>query len=199
MNDYERIARVIRLLDVQPDAQPSLEELAAVAGLSQSHFHRLFRRWAGVTPKDFLQCLTAEFAKRRLRESASVIEAALDAGLSGPGRLHDLLVTLEAASPGEWKRRGAGMRVHWGFTESPFGRCSIGWNSRGICHLGFADTATDDGEPLELAEGWAAAARIRDDRNAGRQGKAIFNRPPGARARLGAFVRGTPFQVNKKS
>src|SRR5213594_2330663 len=107
MNDYERIARVIRLLDERHDAQLSLEEMAAVASLSESHFHRLFRRWAGVTPKDFLQCLTAQFAKERLRESVSVLEAALEAGLSGPGRLHDLMVTLEAASPGEWKRRGA--------------------------------------------------------------------------------------------
>ena len=102
---------------------------------------------------------------------------------------------LEAASPGEWKNRGAGTQLRWGFAESPFGRCSIGWNTRGICHLGFPDPATDDGEPLELTEGWAAAARIRDDRNARCQIKVIFNRHPGASAPLSAFVHGTPFQV----
>src|ERR1051325_6939058 len=114
MNDYERIACVIRHLDEHHGAQPSLTELAAVTGLSESHFHRLFHRWAGVTPKDFLQCLTVEFAKRRLRESASVLDAALDAGLSGPSRLHDLLVTIEAASPGEFKSGGQGLTMEWG-------------------------------------------------------------------------------------
>src|SRR2546426_9956983 len=114
MNDYERIARVIRHLDEHHANQPSLHQLAAVVGLSESHFHRLFHRWAGVTPKDFLQCLTVEHAKRRLRESASVLEAALDVGLSGPGRLHDLLVTLEAASPGEFKSGGHGLSIEWG-------------------------------------------------------------------------------------
>src|ERR1700722_7580107 len=109
MNDYERVARIIRHLDENHTAQPDLTELAACSGLSRYHFHRLFRRWAGVTPKDFLQCLTLEHAKRSLRESASVLDSALAAGLSGPGRLHDLLVTLEAASPGEYKNGGAGM------------------------------------------------------------------------------------------
>src|SRR2546428_13232690 len=95
MNDYDRIATVIRFWEHNHTGQPTLGELARTAGLSESHFHRLFHRWAGITPKDFLQCLTAEHAKQRLRESASVLDAALDAGLSGPGRLHDLLVTIE--------------------------------------------------------------------------------------------------------
>src|SRR3989442_8619137 len=117
MNDYERIARVIRHLDEHHANQPSLHQLAAVVGLGESHFHRLFHRWAGITPKDFLQCLTAEFAKRRLRESASILDTALDSGLSGPSRLHDLFVTLEAASPGEFKSMGAAIQIHWGFAE----------------------------------------------------------------------------------
>jgi AraC family transcriptional regulator of adaptative response/methylated-DNA-[protein]-cysteine methyltransferase len=195
MNDYERIAQVIRLLDKRHDAQPSLEQMAAVVGLSESHFHHLFRRWAGVTPKDFLQCLTAEFAKQRLRESTSVLEAALAAGLSGPSRLHDLMVTLEAASPGEWKSQGAGVRIHWGISESPFGRCSIAWNTRGVCHLGFLDAGRRNGEHAELTADWAAAERVRDDRNAQRQCDGIFSRAPGARTRLSALVRGTQFQV----
>src|SRR6266704_1093451 len=109
MNDYERVAAVIRHLDENHAGQPTLADLADASGLSESHFHRLFHRWAGITPKDFLQSLTLEHAKRRLRESASVLDAALDAGLSGPGRLHDLLVTLEAASPGEFKNGGHGL------------------------------------------------------------------------------------------
>jgi len=195
MNDFERIAQVIRLLDERHDAQPSLEEMAAVAGLSESHFHRLFRRWAGVTPKDFLQCLTAQFAKERLRESASVLGTALEAGLSGPGRLHDLMVTLEAASPGEWKSQGAGARIHWGLSESPFGHCSIGWNKRGICHLAFLDTVSGNGEPAELKTDWAAAERVRDDRDAQRRCDQIFSRNPGSSKQLSALVQGTPFQV----
>jgi AraC family transcriptional regulator of adaptative response/methylated-DNA-[protein]-cysteine methyltransferase len=194
VNDYERIARIIRHLDEHRATQPSLRELAAVAGLSESHFHHLFHRWAGVTPKDFLQCLTVEFAKRRLRESASVLETALEAGLSGPGRLHDLLVTLEAASPGEFKQRGAGMRIHWGFADSPFGRCSLGWNARGICHLAFYDSEADEAVPDQLTENWSAAELVRDD-SAQAQANAIFNRDPARKQELRAFVRGTPFQL----
>lgn len=193
MNDFERVARVIRHLDERHELQPGLEELAGVVGLSASHFHRLFHRWAGVTPKDFLQCLTAEFAKRRLRESASVLDAALEAGLSGPGRLHDLCVTLEAASPGELKSKGAGLRIHWGVAESPFGRCSIGWTERGICHLAFHDSAAKALE--ELSEDWSNAKLKRDDAGAARYAKLIFQRAHGGEPKLKAFVRGTPFQL----
>src|SRR5437660_9172995 len=117
MNDYERVANVIRFLDQHHTEQPDLASLASTVGLSPFHFHRLFSKWAGVTPKDFLQCLTLEHVKSRLREGASVLEAALDAGLSGPGRMHDLCVTLEAASPGEMKSGGAGPQINYGFAE----------------------------------------------------------------------------------
>ena len=195
MNDYARVANVIRYLDENHAGQPALSDLAAASGLSESHFHRLFRRWAGVTPKDFLQCLTVEHAKRRLRESASVLEAALEAGLSGPGRLHDLLVTLEAASPGEYKQGGQGLLIEWGVAESPLGRCSVGWNARGICHLAFHEADTDLVEPPELRESWPNARLRRNDREARRRVKTIFD--PGARpaASLKALVRATPFQL----
>ena len=195
MNDYERIACLIRHLDEHHGAQPSLGQLAAVVGLSESHFHRLFHRWAGITPKDFLQCLTVEFAKRRLRESASILDAALDSGLSGPGRLHDLLVTLEAMSPGEFKSQGAGMQIRWGFADSPLGPCSIGWSARGICHFAFHDTNAGDDEPVELTEHWAAAELIRDDRSAQIRGEKIFSPNPERKVELRAFVCGTTFQV----
>lgn len=195
MNDFERIASVIRYLDEKHSEQPSLSELAAAVDLSESHFHRLFQRWAGVTPKDFLQSLTAEYAKRRLRDSASVLEAALDCGLSGPGRLHDLLVTLEAASPGEFKSGGHGLNIEWGFAESPFGLCSIGWNTRGICHLAFHETDDLMEEPAALRENWPNASLDQNDSAARRQAKMIFNFNASVATPLKAFVRGTPFQL----
>lgn len=194
MDDFTRIAGVIRHLDQHRGEQPSLRELAAVAGLGVSHFHRLFRRWAGVTPKDFLQCLTVEDAKRRLEDSASVLDAALDAGLSGPGRLHDLFVALEAASPGEYKSGGRGMTVEWGVVPSPFGPCSLGWTNRGICHLAFHD-GKDAAMPAGLRRAWPHADFRRNDRGAKAWACAIFRRDAKAREPMRVFVRGTPFQM----
>src|ERR1700747_2858274 len=120
MNDYERVANVIRFLDRHHTEQPDLAILANAAGLSPFHFHRLFSPWAGVTPKDFLHGLTLEHVNQLLGEGANVLEAAIDAGLSGPGRLHDLCVTLEAASPGEMKNGGAEMQIDYGFSDTDF-------------------------------------------------------------------------------
>ena len=195
MNDFARIAAVIRYLDEHHEVQPALGDLAAASGLSESHFHRLFHRWAGVTPKDFLQCLTAEHAKRRLRESASVLDAALDVGLSGPGRLHDLLVTIEAASPGEFKSGGRGMSIEWALVESPFGRCSLGWNARGICHLAFHEPDETFNEPPSLRENWPHAELRRNDREGNRQAKIIFSPGHERAGTLKTFVRATPFQL----
>jgi AraC family transcriptional regulator, regulatory protein of adaptative response / methylated-DNA-[protein]-cysteine methyltransferase len=193
VNDFERVARVIRHLDKHREQQPGLQELSEVAGLSESHFHRLFQRWAGITPKDFLQCLTAEFAKRRLRDSASVLDAALEAGLSGPGRLHDLMVTLEAASPGEVKSKGAGLRIEWGVAESPFGVCSIGWTERGISHLAFCES--EEAAVSELAKEWSAARLERNDRSARAKAAVIFNPTANGAGKLRAYVRGSSFQL----
>lgn len=195
MNDFERVATVIRYLDQHHADQPGLEELAAVVGLSESHFHRLFHRWAGTTPKDFLQTLTVEHAKRRLRESLSVLETALDLGLSGPGRLHDLMVTIEAASPGEFKRGGEGMAIDWGVAESPFGSCSLGWTDRGLCHLAFHDMEADITGGAALRRDWPNAKLRRNDSAARRRARNIFASEVSTAAPLKAYVRGTPFQL----
>ena len=195
MNDFERVAAVIRYLDEHHAEQPALAELASAAGLSESHFHRLFHRWAGVTPKDFLQSLTVEHAKRRLRESSSVLETALDLGLSGPGRLHDHFVTLEAASPGEFKSGGEGMEIEWGWAETPFGNCSLGWSARGICHLAFHETDPVSDAPAELAENWPSAPLQRSDPEARRRATLIFNSRRKLAGTLRAYVGGTPFQL----
>lgn len=189
MNDYERVAEVIRYLDAHHLEQPGLDELARVAGLSAAHFHRLFARWAGVTPKDFLQCLTAEHARERLRKGESVLDASLSAGLSSPGRLHDLCVTLEAASPGEIKAGGDGWTIEAGFADTPFGLCCIGRGPRGICHLAFVEN-----EDLgEIRCAWPKAMMKRDDKVARDIANLVFQ--TGSGASLKALVRGTPFQL----
>ncbi len=189
MNDYERVARIIRHLDENRLKQPSLDDLAKVAGLSAGHLHRLFSRWAGVTPKDFLQCLTLEHARERLRCGESVFDAALDAGLSSPGRLHDLCVTLEAASPGEVKSGGAGWTITAGFAQTPFGLCCMGKGPRGICHLAFVDSPSLE----EISRMWPAAEIQRDDGPAQQAAAQLFQRKHAEG--MQAFVRGTPFQL----
>jgi len=191
MSDYEKIAAIIRHLDTAHVSQPSVSEMAEMAGLSLFHFHRLFKRWAGISPKDFLQCLTLEHAKSCLLDSRSILDAALDAGLSGPGRLHDLFVTIEAASPGEVKSGGEGMQVEWGMAESPFGLCSLGWNNRGICHLAFHDQAPDFPDGLQVE--WPKAAFRRKDEAAGKRASKIFVKKTADR--IPAFVSGSAFQL----
>lgn len=191
MSDYERIAAVIRYLDAGHISQPSVSELSEIAGVSVSHFHRLFKSWAGISPKDFLQCLTLEHAKSCLKSSRSVLDTALDTGLSGPGRLHDLLVSIEAASPGEIKSGGEGVCVEWGVAESPFGVCSLGWNKRGICHLAFHDKIPDF--PESLYENWPKSGFLRKDRIARNKIDGIFVRKTADR--IPTFVSGTAFQL----
>jgi len=195
MNNYERIAQIIRFLDERHIEQPDLTTLARRAGLSQFHFHRLFATWAGVTPKDFLQCLTLAHAKELLRDGESILDVALDSGLSGSGRLHDLCVNLEAASPGELKSGGAGWAILSGFADSPFGKCLIAKSPRGICHLSFVES--EKTALAELQKDWPHSKLKRDDAGAAQLALEIFARPDDSHSRLAlrAFVRGTPFQV----
>jgi AraC family transcriptional regulator of adaptative response/methylated-DNA-[protein]-cysteine methyltransferase len=194
MNDYERIETVIRYLDERHCDQPDLTQLARVAGLTPYRFHRLFRSWAGITPKDFLQCLTLEHVRSLLRQGDSVFDVSMEAGLSGPGRLHDLCVTLEAASPGEMKAGGEGLTITYGFAESPFGECLIAETSRGICHLTFVDRGRERALAGLRAQ-WPRASLIQDDETARETAAAVFAQPDGERAPLRAYVHGTAFQV----
>jgi AraC family transcriptional regulator of adaptative response/methylated-DNA-[protein]-cysteine methyltransferase len=197
MNDYERVASVIRYLDRHYSDQPDLSQLARGAGLSPFHFHRLFSAWAGVTPKDFLQCLTLEHVKALLRDGQNVLDTALHVGLSGPGRLHDLCVTLEAASPGELKSGGSGTSINYGFAKTPFGEALIAETGRGICHLSFVNGQGRNGARDILFRQWPGAKFQHKDERAEKISDGIFARSPQAqpRPRLRAFVRGTPFQV----
>jgi AraC family transcriptional regulator of adaptative response/methylated-DNA-[protein]-cysteine methyltransferase len=195
MNDYERIAEAIRFLDAQHAEQPDLATLSARIGLSPSHFHRLFSAWAGATPKDFLQCLTLSHARSLLLQGESVLDAALGSGLSGPGRLHDLCVTLDAASPGEIKSKGAGLTIHAGFADSPFGNCLIGETARGICHLSFFERGDEDNAITEMRSDWPLASVVFNDENATRLASIIFASDINPPSSWKLFVRGTPFQL----
>ena len=197
MNDYERVASVIRFLDRHHTQQPDLATLAEAAGVSPFHFHRLFSSWAGVTPKDFLQCLTLEYAKQLLGRGDNVFDAAINAGLSGAGRLHDLCVTLEAASPGEMKTGGARLEINFGFAETPFGETLIAETRRGICHLSFVDQGGRNSARDLLVSQWPKAKLNRSDSRMDEVAAQIFDRAavPTANRPLRAFVRGTEFQL----
>jgi AraC family transcriptional regulator, regulatory protein of adaptative response / methylated-DNA-[protein]-cysteine methyltransferase len=196
MNDYERVASVIRFLDQHHTDQPDLSALASAAGLSPFHFHRLFSTWVGVTPKDFLQCLTLEHVKQLLRAGDNVFDAAINAGLSGPGRLHDLCVTLEAASPGEMKTGGAGIQIDFGIAETPFGEALIAESRRGICHLTFLNGEDRTAARERLVSEWPNAKLNRNDSRIAELSAEIFTDGRSTSRRpLRTFVRGTPFQI----
>lgn len=157
--DYDRVRRIIAYVSEHAQRQPSLEDVAAHVGLSASHVHALFKRWAGLTPKAFLAAVTLDHAKRLLRDEASLLDTALETGLSGPSRLHDLFVTHEAMSPGEWKTGGEGLVLRYGFHPSPFGEALAVITDRGLAGLGWVDAkagpgrAATDGKPAGGREG----------------------------------------------
>lgn len=193
--DYERIEAAIHFLSENVQSQPGLEETAAAAGLSPFHFQRLFRRWAGVSPKRFLKYLTLEHAKARLAESASVMDTALDLGLSGPARLHDHFVTLEAVTPGEFKRGGSGVKIVYGLSDSPFGHCLIASTDRGVCGLGFVGDRGLGKEVARLEKSWPGASISRDDKKAGQTTSRIFAGQTGEGSPVRLHVAGTNFQI----
>src|SRR5947207_8793287 len=143
-------------------AQPTIESMADAAGVTPDELHHLFRRWASLTPKAFMQALTLDHAKGLLRDSASVLDAALDSGLSGPGRLHDLFVTHEAMSPGEWKNGGAGMTLAYGFHPSPFGTAIVIASGRGLAGLAFADPGEEQVALADMKRRWPNATYVED-------------------------------------
>ena len=196
MTDYERIEKVIRYLSGHYREQPDLRTLAGVVGLSEFHFHRLFTRWAGVTPKAFIKFLTAKHAKSLLQQSRSVLDVSLEAGLSGPGRLHDLFVTVEGVTPGEFKTQGRNIVVHYGFHPSPFGTCLIGVTARGICHVAFLGRHNRKSALSELRAAWPNAKIRGGAQSTAVAAESIFRRKKGSPdENLSVFLRGTPFQL----
>jgi AraC family transcriptional regulator of adaptative response/methylated-DNA-[protein]-cysteine methyltransferase len=191
--DYARVERAIRFLEEHAESRPSLAEVARGAGLSPAHFQRLFTRWAGLSPKRFLQFLAKEHAVERLRRSATVLDAAWDAGLSGPGRLHDLLVSSEAATPGEVASGGRGVSIAWGFHPTPFGECLLGMTARGICHLSFVGPGGRPGALADLSRRWPRASLREDRALVSRTAERVFAGT--GRGKLHLHLAGTNFQL----
>jgi AraC family transcriptional regulator of adaptative response/methylated-DNA-[protein]-cysteine methyltransferase len=155
--DYDRVRAALAFMTERWRSQPSLEAVAEHVGLSPSHFHHVFRRWAGITPKAFLQAITLDHARTLLRDSASVLDTAYEVGLSGPSRLHDLFVTHEAMSPGEWKAGGAGLGMAFGFHPSPFGEAIVVATERGLAGIGFVDDGDRAAALADMRGRWPGA------------------------------------------
>ena len=207
--NFERIARAIAYIDAHWQEQPRLPDIAAKLHLSAFHFDRLFHEWAGITPKGYIQHITGTVARQRLGQKGSLLEASMAVGLSGPSRLHDLIVKLEAMTPAEAARAGAGVQIDFGVASTPFGLMLAGCTARGVCHLAFVETATQASARAELYAIWpeatlnwnpeaiaALAERIWPAAGAA-AGAAAGGPAPGrsARAPLKLWVRGTAFQL----
>lgn len=195
-SDYARVEQALAFLHENYHRQPTLEEIASSVSLSEYHFQRLFSRWVGISPKRFLQYLTKEHAKELLAQSDDLLSVAYEAGLSGPGRLHDLFVSCEAVTPGEYKAQGAGLQIAYGFHMTPFGECLVGATERGICALNFLYSSSH-GQALErLQRNWPQAEVIEDPARTRPLVEQIFglsHQPPGAP--LSLYLKGTNFQI----
>jgi AraC family transcriptional regulator of adaptative response/methylated-DNA-[protein]-cysteine methyltransferase len=190
---YAAVARAIGYVRAHARRQPSLGEIAAAANMSEHHLQRVFSAWAGISPKRFLQYLTKEHALTALRASADVFDAALAAGLSGPGRLHDLTVSCEALTPGEIKRGGAGVELRHGNAATPLGQALFAWTPRGLCHLAFCD-GDEAAQLAALQADWPAASLVHDAVGAAQLAARVFPTAPQA-GRLHLLLKGTNFQV----
>jgi AraC family transcriptional regulator of adaptative response/methylated-DNA-[protein]-cysteine methyltransferase len=195
--DYQRIEQAIRYLETHFREQPSLDDIAASVHLSKYHFQRLFKRWAGVSPTQFMHYLTVEYAKERLAEAQSVFETSLDSGLSGAGRLHDLFVNFEAMTPGQYKNQAAGLDISYGFQDTPFGQCLLAETQRGICALRFMDEEGSEQALAELRQEWPQAIFCEDPERTRETAGRIFslktdNQPDWP---FNLLLKGTNFQI----
>ena len=193
-DDPSQIERALDWLSRNFERQPSLAEAAGHVGLSEYHFQRRFARQVGLSPKKYVQFLTLERAKEALAKSRSVLDAAYASGLSGPGRLHDLFVNVEAMTPGEYKHRGEGLTIRYGMHPSPFGQCLIMRTDRGVCGLAFTSPARRGEVFADLARGFEAAVFVEDAGATAGVAAAMFGAPSGAGG-LVLHLRGTPFQI----
>ena len=189
---YATVAEAICFVRSHAREQPSLEEIARHVRLSPHHLQRVFREWAGISPKRFLQFVTKEHAKALLRQSRDVLSAAVESGLSGPGRLHDLMVSCEALTPGEVGALGEGLTIRFGFAHTPLGKVIVGMTQRGVCHLRFVERERE--AVAELCGEWPKARCIRDDPAAHELAEQALGTLATPKS-LGVLLRGTNFQI----
>ena len=190
---YAIVTRAIEYIRANAYQQPALSEIAAAVNMSEFHLQRVFAEWAGVSPKRFLQYVTKEHARQALRASADILGTALAAGLSGPSRLHDLMISCEAMTPGEIKTLGAGVTIGFGCAPTPFGEALLGWTARGVCYFEFHDGEAASKQPALQAH-WPEAMLVRDDAHAAGLSAQIFPSVPQP-GKLHLVLRGTNFQL----
>ncbi len=196
-DDYHRIEKAIHYIETHFKSQPTLKQMAESIHLSKYHFDRLFKRWAGISPIQFLQFTTLDYTKGRLAESKSLFDTALDAGLSGPSRLHDLFVTFEAMTPGDFKKKGAGVPISYGFGGSPFGDCLIAMTERGICHFGFVEGGNRREALDRLFQTWPGAVFSERPESVDSITRRLFRAEPIKDGRpFNLVLKGTNFQLN---
>ena len=192
--DYVLIEQAIEYVESNAQRQPELDEIAAAVGLSEYHFQRVFTRWAGISPKRFLQFLTKENAKQLLDRSENLMDTTYQVGLSSLGRLHDLFVTAEAVTPGQYKSQGSGLTIRYGLHATPFGECLIGLTERGICHLSFVQDTEGDAIDNLVSE-WQHAVMIEDYDATAPLVEPIFDISRSSDQPLHVHLRGTNFQI----
>ena len=192
--DYLRIEQAIQYLEKHVNNQPELSEIASAVGLSEYHFQRIFSRWVGISPKRFLQFLTKEGAKDLLAKSENLLDTTYGVGLSSLGRLHDLFVTAEAVTPGQYKSGGTGLTIRYGLHDTPFGKALIGITDRGICHFGFVGGR--EGEAIDaLVANWQQAKMTEDHKSTASLVGPIFDLNQRSNRPLHLHLRGTNFQL----
>jgi AraC family transcriptional regulator, regulatory protein of adaptative response / methylated-DNA-[protein]-cysteine methyltransferase len=196
-DDFQRIEKAIQFIEANFKSQPALAQIAQSVHLSKFHFDRLFKRWAGISPIQFLQFTTLDYTKQRLIESKSLLETALGAGLSGPSRLHDLFVTFEAMTPGDFKKGGAGLNIDFGFCPSPFGECLLATTDRGICYLGFVAGDKRSETLSQLFKTWPGSEFAENPKRIRSIVKQIFkiDQPLNTHP-FNLLLKGTNFQIN---
>lgn len=194
--DYKRVELSIQFLENNFHRQPGLSEIAEAAGLSEYHFQRLFSNWVGISPKRFLQFLTKEYAKKLIENSHTILDTAYDTGLSGPGRLHDLFVSCEAMTPGQYKQKGDGMAIAYGFHPTPFGECLLATTDRGICGLEFVRGREPHALLTLLKKQWPKAVLSDKPKETAPLVERIFSFPEDNKpSPLYLYIKGTNFQI----
>lgn len=194
--DYQRIESAIRYLETNYQHQPSLGEIAASLNMSEYHFQRMFTRWVGISPKRFLQYLTKEHAKELLSKSTNLLDVTYETGLSGPGRLHDLFITCEGVTPGEYKNRGEGLTIEFGLHATQFGECLLARTERGICNLIFIQEGDRGAALAILKKNWNnATLEENPSKTSPLMGQILELSASGSTSQLSLYLRGTNFQI----